>query len=60
MLENLNPKKVFHYFEEISAIPHGSGNITAIGDYCMNFAKSHGLKGKMRQCYYLCRGHRRF
>ena len=22
--ENLEPKKVFHYFEEITKIPHGS------------------------------------
>ncbi len=50
MLENLNPKKVFHYFEEISAIPHGSGNIEAIGDYCMRFAEARGLKAVKEKC----------
>lgn len=50
MLENLNPQKVFHYFEEISAIPHGSGNIEAIGDYCMRFAESRGLKAVKENC----------
>lgn len=50
MLENLNPKKVFHYFEEIAAIPHGSGNIGAIADYCMKFAESHGLKAVKEDC----------
>ncbi len=50
MLESLNPQKVFHYFEEISAIPHGSGNINAIGDYCMNFAKHHNLKAVKESC----------
>lgn len=50
MLENLNPKKVFRYFEEISAIPHGSGNVGAIADYCMKFAESHGLKAVREEC----------
>ena len=50
MLENLNPQKVFRYFEEISAIPHGSGNIEAIGDYCMRFAESRGLKAVKENC----------
>ena len=44
MLENLQPKRVFHYFEEISAIPRGSGNMVKIADYCENFAKSNSLK----------------
>ncbi|MBD5539808.1 MAG: aminoacyl-histidine dipeptidase [Lachnospiraceae bacterium] len=43
MLENLNPKKVFQYFEEICSIPHGSGNVDAISDYLVEFAKEHGL-----------------
>lgn len=50
MLGNLNPQKVFHYFEEISAIPHGSGNIEAIGDYCMKFAEAHGLRAVKENC----------
>lgn len=43
MLENLEPKSVFHYFEEICNIPHGSGNVDAISDYLVAFAKEHDL-----------------
>lgn len=39
----LEPKKVFEYFEDICSIPHGSGNTKAISDYCVSFAKEHGL-----------------
>lgn len=42
-LNNLEPKLVFHYFEEISKIPHGSRNTKEISDYCVNFAKEHGF-----------------
>lgn len=42
-LTDLQPARVFHYFEEIAAIPHGSGNTAAISDYCVAFAKAHGL-----------------
>jgi dipeptidase D len=43
VLENYEPKKVFHYFEEICKIPHGSRNTKAISDYLVNFAKERGL-----------------
>lgn len=43
MLENLEPKSVFRYFEEICSIPHGSGNVDAISDYLVRFAKEHDL-----------------
>ena len=45
MLEkyNLQPEKVFYYFEEISNIPRGSGNTKAVSDYCVAFAKKRGL-----------------
>ena len=42
-LTGLQPARVFHYFEEIAAIPHGSGNTAAISDYCVAFAKAHGF-----------------
>lgn len=42
--ENLEPKRVFAYFEEICGIPHGSGNTKAISDYCVSFAEKHNLK----------------
>lgn len=44
MLQNLKPQSVFKYFEEISKIPHGSGNTKAISDYCVEFAKKHNLE----------------
>lgn len=43
-LANLEPQKVFQYFEEISRIPHGSRNTKAISDYLVDFAKLHGLE----------------
>lgn len=44
VLEQCEPKRVFHYFEEICKIPHGSGNTKEISDYLVEFAKEHDLK----------------
>lgn len=44
MLENLEPKKVFKYFEDICQIPHGSGNTKMISDYVVSIAKENNLK----------------
>ena len=44
VLQELEPKKVFEFFEEISQIPHGSGNTAQIAAYCMDFAKQRGLR----------------
>ena len=38
-----NAKKVFHFFEEISKIPHTSENTKEIADYLENFAKERNL-----------------
>ena len=43
LLNNLEPQNVFSYFETICAIPHGSGNTSAIVDYCVRFAEERGL-----------------
>ena len=43
VLEALEPSRVFHYFEEICKIPHGSGNVKAISDYLKAFATEHNL-----------------
>lgn len=43
-LETLQPSSVFSYFEDLCAIPHGSGNTKAISDYCVAFAKAQGLR----------------
>ena len=44
VLENLQPQRVFYYFEEIAKIPHGSGNTKQISDYLVAFAKEHNLE----------------
>ena len=44
VLENLQPKRVFYYFEEIAKIPNGSGNTKQISDYLAGFAKEHNLE----------------
>lgn len=44
ILQNLEPKSVFKYFEEISQIPRGSGNEKAISDYLVSVAKKLNLK----------------
>ena len=43
-LSGLQPAAVFSYFEQICAIPHGSGNTKRISDYLVDFAKDHGLR----------------
>ena len=43
VLKDLKPEKVFHYFEEICNIPHGSTNLDGISSYLEQFAKDHGL-----------------
>lgn len=42
-LNGQKPAEVFRFFEEISRIPRGSGNVDAISDYLKNFAESRGL-----------------
>ncbi len=42
--ENLQPKEVFHFFEEICNIPHGSGNLQKISDYLVRFAMERNLE----------------
>ncbi len=43
-LKNLQPERVFYYFEEITKIPHGSGDMDKISSFCVDFAKEHNLK----------------
>lgn len=43
VLKDLQPLKVFQYFEEICNIPHGSTNLDGISSYLEQFAKEHGL-----------------
>lgn len=44
ILAGLKPEKVFEYFENISAIPRGSGNTEQISAYCADLAERKGLK----------------
>ncbi len=43
VLENLQPSSVFHFFEEICAIPHTSYHEQELSDYCVKFAKDRNL-----------------
>ena len=49
-IEELEPQRVFHYFKEITAIPHGSYNIVAISNYIAAFAKEHNLRFIQEEC----------
>ena len=43
-ISQLEPKEVFHFFEEICQIPHGSRNVEQISDYLVDFAKARNLE----------------
>lgn len=43
VMKDMEPKRVLAIFEELCAIPHGSGNTEAIAAYCLQFAKERGL-----------------
>ena len=43
ILNALKPVAVFGFFEEISAIPRGSGKTEKIRNYCERFALARGL-----------------
>lgn len=42
-LSHLVPQDVFGYFEELTQIPRGSGDMEKISSYCLKFAEKHGL-----------------
>ena len=44
VLSSIEPQNVFHYFEEICSIPHGSGHTDVISNYLTAFAEAHELK----------------
>lgn len=45
-LGHLAPERVFYYFEQITAIPHGSGHTDKISRYCVQTAKALGLAAR--------------
>ncbi len=44
VIKGYEPDGMFGYFEEISAIPRGSGNESGIADYLVSFAEKRGLQ----------------
>lgn len=44
VLANVEPKNVLRFFEEMCAIPHGSGNTKAVSDWAVQFAKDRSLR----------------
>lgn len=43
VLSGIEPIPVFHFFEEICSIPHGSGNEESLSNYIRHFAEERGL-----------------
>ena len=43
LLSGYEPQKALAFFEELCAIPHGSGHTKAISDHLVSFAKERGL-----------------
>lgn len=53
VLENLEPKSVFYFFEEICNIPHGSKNEKKLSDYIVHFAEKRDfITDKMKRIMY--------
>ena len=44
IIKGYQPEKLFRYFEQICAIPHGSGNEAAIAQFLVDFAAERGLE----------------
>lgn len=44
VLQNIEPASVFHHFEEICKIPHGSSDTWRISNYLTGFAVERGLR----------------
>lgn len=50
MLEQIDYKTIFHYFEEISKVPRGSYHNEKISDYLVQFAKERGIVCRQEKC----------
>lgn len=44
VLASLEPRGVFRFFEELTRLPHGSGNTAAASGWVVKFAEERGLK----------------
>ncbi len=49
-MSELQPTRVWHYFEAISQIPRESGNEAAVSDYLYNAAQQMGLQAVQEPC----------
>lgn len=50
MLEQIDYKTIFYYFEEISKVPRGSYHNEKISDYLVQFAKECGIAYRQEEC----------
>jgi len=44
VIQDIEPKEVFRYFEDLTRIPRESGNEREVTDYLIAFAQKHGLE----------------
>ena len=44
VINGRKPEQIFRFFEDICAIPHGSGNEKKVADYIENFARARGFE----------------
>ena len=44
VLASLEPRRVFHFFEELTKIPHGSRHTKAVSDWLAAFGRERGLE----------------
>ncbi len=51
MLEGIDYKKIFTYFEEISNVPRGSYHNEKISEYLVEFAEKHQLEYRVDKAY---------
>lgn len=50
-LQNIEPKKVFHWFYELNQIPRCSGDEKKVSDFLVNFAKERNLEVYQDKAY---------
>lgn len=43
-LSNIDYDRIFYYFDKLCSIPHGSGNMDKISEFCIAFTKENNLK----------------
>lgn len=51
LLKEYDYKNVLYYFEQLTKIPHGSGNVKEISDYLAAFAKEQGAECIQDEAY---------